>query len=168
VASDFEWTDGSDVVIDATASDLVRKRLEMVWHSERVRRVPVASLMLDQLAKRLLTAVVGPEYSGATWDVFRRVKLETLRDQSIAAYADSFFPSDVRQKVFQPEPGCSEPTFIGSAADSAALAAIGINLIAQELEQTLSGCAISHMFKQPTDSTMGNMRAKRDSNSNLT
>lgn len=159
-ASNFEWSDGSDVVIDATASDLLRKRLEVVWHSAYVRRVPVASLMLDQLAKRLITAVVGPEFSGATWDVLRRAKLETLRDQSLSAYSDSFFPSEISRKIFQPEPGCSEPTFIGSAADAAALAAIGLNLIAQELTETPSARAISHMFKQPTDVTMGDIRAE--------
>lgn len=147
----FEWSDGSDVVIDATASDLVRKRLEMAWHSDRVRRVPVASLMVDQNAKRLITAVVGAEFSGATWDVFRRTKLETLRDQSLSSFANSFFPSEISRNLFQPEPGCSEPTFIGSAADSASLAAISLNLIAMELARNSSECAISHIFEQPGD-----------------
>lgn len=148
----FEWSDGSDLVIDATASELVRRRLEMIWNSSQTRRVLIAALMLDQSAKRLITGVVGTEFSGGTWDVFRQAKLKMLSDQNFVMFADSFFLSDVKQRPFQPEPGCSEPTFIGSAADSAGLAAIGLNLIAKEFVQNPSLLfAVSHAFTQPTE-----------------
>jgi integrative and conjugative element protein (TIGR02256 family) len=159
---DFDWSEGSDVVLDATASDLVRKRLEVAWHSDRSRRVPVASVMVDQNAKRLITAVVGAEFSGAHWDVFRRIKLETLRDQSLDSFANSFFPFEINRNLFQPEPGCSEPTFVGSAADSASLAAIGLNLVALELDRNSSESAITHLFEQPDNlaNTDGRLSAR--------
>lgn len=144
------WTDGTELVIDATASDLVRRCLEMIWNS--TSQVPVASLMWDRTAMRLITALVDPEFSGATWDVLRKTKIALLKDPYLVDYADSFFPADVTEKPFQPEPGCSEPTFIGSAADSAALAAIGLNIIAQQLIDLSSGVAISNVFSQPTGS----------------
>lgn len=152
----FDWTDGSDLVIDATASELVRRRLEIIWNSGQTHRVPIAALMLDQSAKRLIIGVVGAEFSGGTWDVFRQAKLKMLSDQNLVVFADSFFPLEVKQKPFQPEPGCSEPTFIGSAADSAGLAAIGLNLIAKEFVQNPSLLfAVSHAFTQPTEFKSG-------------
>ena len=153
----FDWSDGSDVVIDATASDLVRRRLEMVWN--QTKRVPVASLMVDQTAKRLIIAVVGADYSGAVWQAWRNTKIELLRSQDLVAFADSFFPSEIRGKPFQPEPGCSEPTFIGSAADSAGLGALGLNLIASELATNPSKAAVSHLFAQPTDTLLGSTKS---------
>jgi len=142
------WNDGADLVIDATASDLVRRRLEMIWNSSD--RVPVASLMLDRSATHLITAVVDPEFSGASWDVFRKTKISILKDPYLIPYADSFFPADTTERPFQPEPGCSEPTFLGSAADSAALAAVGLNIIAQQLIGLTPAVAISNVFSQPT------------------
>lgn len=166
---EFEWSDGAEVLIDATASDLVRKRLEMIWHSSGTRRVPVALLMLDHNAQRLITAIVGTEFSGAAWDVLRRAKIEILRDQSLSPFADSFFPSTVTQNIFQPEPGCSDPTFIGSAADAVSLASIGLNLIAQELAKNPSVNAISHVFAQPTDATtaIGRLAARFEFHADL-
>lgn len=152
----FDWSDGADLVIDATASELVRRRLEMIWNSSQTRRAPIAALMLDQSAKRLIIGVVGAEFSGGTWDVFRKAKLKMLSGQNFIMFADSFFPSEVKQRPFQPEPGCSEPTFIGSAADSASLAAIGLNLIAKEFVQNPSFLfAVSHVFTQPTELKSG-------------
>jgi len=143
------WSDGSDMVIDATASDLVRRRLEMRWHSTNEGRVPVASLMLDRSATCLIAAVVGADYSGGTWDAFRKTKLEILRDPSLGVFAESFFPAEIKERPFQPEPGCSEPTFMGSSADSAALAGIGLNLIAKQVSTLPSNSAISNLFAQP-------------------
>jgi integrative and conjugative element protein (TIGR02256 family) len=144
------WNDGTDLVIDATASDVVRRRLEIIWNSSS--RVPVASLMWDRTATRLITAVVNPEFSGGTWDVLRKAKLAILQDTSLISYADSFFPAEISERPFQPEPGCSEPTFVGSAADSAALAAIGLNMIAEQMADLKVQSAISTLFEQPTTS----------------
>ena len=149
------WNDSADIVIDATASDLVRRRLEIVWQS--TSRTPIASLMWDRTAARLITAVVEPGFSGGTWDVLRKAKLATLRDAAFIGYADAFFPSEMNERPFQPEPGCSEPTFIGSSADSAALAAIGLNTIAEHLLNVKLGAAISSLFSQPTASGTGGL-----------
>jgi len=146
---DESWSDGSDLVIDATASDLVRRRLEIRWPSSEQDRVPVASLMLDRSATRLITAVVGAQFSGATWDAFRKAKIEILRDPLMKGFADGFFPAEITERPFQPEPGCSEPTFVGSSADSSALASVGLNLIATQIKDIEAESAISTFFSQP-------------------
>lgn len=130
-----DWSSGIDAIIDATASDAVRRRLDMVWNAGARPSVSLASLMIDQQAKRLVTAVVDREYTGSTWDVLRKAKIETLRDSSYKEFSDAFFPSEFTKHPFQPEPGCSEPTFVGSSADSAAMASIGLNMIAHQLSR---------------------------------
>jgi integrative and conjugative element protein (TIGR02256 family) len=143
------WSDGADLVIDATASDLVRRRLEIRWPDWEEDRIPIASLMLDRTAMRLITAVLGPQFSGGTWDVLRKAKIEILRDASMNGFADGFFPGEIKERPFQPEPGCSEPTFVGSSADSAALAAIGLNVIATQLKHLGPEAAMSTLLSQP-------------------
>jgi len=154
-----DWRDDSDVVIDATASDAVRRRLELVWN--RGERTALAALMIDRTAQCLITAVVGPRYSGAVWHTWRNTKIEILRSEASSGFADAFFPSRITDRPFQPEPGCSEPTFIGSSADSSALAAVGLNLIATDLLAQATGSAISRLFAQPSDSKGNSSRSLR-------
>ena len=55
--------------------------------------------------------------------MFRRLALAS-RGQYAGRLADighDFFPTQQRSAPFQPEPGCSSPTFVGSAAELAAL-----------------------------------------------
>ena len=148
-SSNVNWSDGADLVIDATASDIVRRRLEIRWPTSDQDRVPVASLMLDRSATRLITAVVGAQYSGGTWDCFRKAKIDILRDPSMKGFADAFFPAEITERPFQPEPGCSEPTFIGSSADSAALSSVGLNLIVGQIAGIAPAEGISAFFCQP-------------------
>ncbi|MCA9469770.1 MAG: ThiF family adenylyltransferase, partial [Nitrospira sp.] len=152
---DFVWSDGADVVIDATASQLVRMRLETVWNSANQPHIPVASLMVDQTATHLMTGIAQGHFSGATWDLFRKAKLELLRDSMYLPFADSFFPNgdDIR-KPFQPEPGCSEPTFIGSSADSAGLAGIGLNLIATAVSTDSPGGTVQFFSQNSNQSRL--------------
>lgn len=146
-----DWRDGSDVVIDATASDAVRRRVEILW--KRGNCMPLAAMMIDRTAQQLMTAVVGTKYPGAAWHVWRNTKIELLLIDASSGFADGFFPSRITDRPFQPEPGCSEPTFIGSAADSSALAAIGLNLVATDLSKQPMESAVSHLFAQPTTSS---------------
>jgi hypothetical protein len=77
--------------------------------------------------------VVSPAaHTGGPADVSRRAKLETLSRPEFMHYADEVWPRG-RHPIFQPEPGCSEPTFIGAAADVASLAGMMLNAIAVEV-----------------------------------
>lgn len=140
-AEAFDWFD-ADYTIDATASASVRQQLE----ARRPRRCRLASIMIDQKARSVLATVVGPEYSGFTWDSIRKTKVNLLGEPSTEA--DAFFPASP-PKAFQPEPGCSEPTFVGSAADSALLAGIGLNLVAGEWANAAPPPAVTHVHKTP-------------------
>lgn len=141
-----DWTQDADFVIDATASSTVRQRLEMAWNSSS-KRVPLAAIMVDQDAQKAIAGVVFSDASGGTWDLFRKAKIELLRRQEFGAYADAFFPTKP-SRAFQPEPGCSDPTFRGSAADSMGLAASALNLIAKDFAAPGSGFSV-HLFQAP-------------------
>lgn len=129
LAAGADWASGCDLVIDATASEVVRKRMEQAWNRTLPHRVAVASLVVDATSSKLLAGFSGGGASGASWDVFRKTKIELLR-RGRKDFANAFFPETSAARLFQPEPGCSEPTFQGSAADATAMAATGLNLIA--------------------------------------
>ena len=123
-----------DLVIDCSASPAVRMSLE-----QRLRRIdsrpPIASMSIDSKAATGIATLSKPGHSGGTLDVVRRLKLEACRNSRLARPLEGFWPESLPDDPFQPEPGCSEPTFIGSNADLAGLSARMLNAIAR----TLSG-----------------------------
>lgn len=146
----FDWGRDSDVVVDTSASDVVRRCLDKAWGRTERRRVPAGSLIIDETATHLCVALAGAVYSGGTWDVLRKAKMRLLTDVGTKHLADSFFPTESKRNLFQPEPGCSEPTFIGSSADSMSLASTGLNLIATELMKNRDQEGVCWFYSQPS------------------
>lgn len=147
-----DWTDGADYVIDATASMAVIEKLEL-RRKQSTRQVPVASLVVGHQAQQGLVVVSGSKHSGGPVDVLRNVKITACSKGCLGDYVDEFWPTEPRTDIFQPEPGCSEATFVGSAADSIALAATMLNLVAidfQEIEKAdTEDSATAHFVAQP-------------------
>jgi len=113
-----------DLVIDATADNALSGLLELRRAASRDTWPPVVSVMIGHDAKRGLVTVAKPGATGAQRHILRSVALaaRTEPNLGLADVADDFFPCDPRRPTFQPEPGCSSPTFTGSAAELAALA----------------------------------------------
>ena len=63
----------------------------------------------------------------------RRLKLEACRKPALSKVLESFWPRSNLRERFQPEPGCSEPTFVGSNADLAGLSARMLNSVARAI-----------------------------------
>jgi integrative and conjugative element protein (TIGR02256 family) len=144
---EFDWTDDSEVLIDATASAKVQRRLEMAWNKCK-RKIPIISVIIDRNANGVISVVARPESYGSSWDLFRKAKIEILRSNLIKDVANGFYPL-TEDNPFQPEPGCSEPTFVGSAADSAGLSAIAMNQISYALQEAdCTSCA--NIFVKPS------------------
>ena len=123
-----------DLVIDCSASPAVRMTLE-----QRLRgiesRPPIASMSIDSQASTGMATLSKPGHSGGTLDVVRRLKLEACRNSRLAQPLDGFWPESTAEDPFHPEPGCSEPTFVGSNADLASLSARMVNAIARTLSE---------------------------------
>ncbi|AKF10013.1 ThiF family adenylyltransferase [Sandaracinus amylolyticus] len=143
-----DWTDGTDVVVDASASLAVLEKVEL-RRAASVRRVPLVNLVVDGGAERALLTIARAEHTGAAGDVARRAKLAACARRELRDFADAFWPV-VRAPVFQPEPGCSASTFRGSAADLVGLAATGLNLAAVSLSDPApDATACAHFIAQP-------------------
>ena len=144
-----DWTDGADVVIDTTACEAVLAKLELTRWTRRARVIPVASMAIGHRADRGLVLASRATHTGGIDDVCRRAKLEVLTRPGFRHYAEEFWPRQ-RRPIFQPEPGCSEPTFVGGAADVVALAGIMLDHLALELSgATLSGTASASFVTLP-------------------
>ena len=120
--ADMDWSNGADVVFDVTASPAVLKRLEML----RARRRPSASLvgmMIGHQARNGLVVAARSAATGGTADAVRKARLVAEWKPNLREFAEEFWPAGPRSDPFFPEPGCSDPTFTGSGAEVAALAA---------------------------------------------
>jgi integrative and conjugative element protein (TIGR02256 family) len=127
-----DWVAGAEVVIDATASTPVAGLLEQRRWATEVQPVAVISLAIGHDARRGMVVLSLPAHTGGPLDVSRRLKLEACKRDTLSGFLDEFWPT-TRRPFFQPEPGCSDATFVGSSADVAALAGLMLNLAAADL-----------------------------------
>jgi integrative and conjugative element protein (TIGR02256 family) len=144
-----DWGAGADVVIDATASTAVLAMLEQRRWTAGLPAPPVVSMAVGHDAGRGMVVVALPAHTGGPLDACRRLKLEACGLADLRGFLDEFWPAE-RRPVFQPEPGCSDATFVGSAADIAGLAAMMLNCAAVDLAAPPKGAAATgHFMAQP-------------------
>ncbi len=129
-----------DLVIDATADRTVRTLLERRRAAQRAAWPPVATILIGHQATRGIATLAHRGASGAGMDILRRLSLAARTDATgrMNDIVEDFFPDPPRTTMFQPEPGCSDVTFVGSAGDVIGLAG-----------QLLTG--VLHALKQPSD-----------------
>lgn len=124
-----EW----DLIVDATASVRVTHRIETELKEHNLA-IPMLSISVSASAENGSVLVKMPQYVGGPHFITRQAKLEAFAKYNNHNLIKAFWPSRDTIKVFQPEPGCSEPTFIGSAADidhfAAGLINVGLSRIA--------------------------------------
>lgn len=127
------WDKGVDLIVESTGSRALLKKLESRWSDVADRSATVASLAVGPHAERGMVVVAHPSHAGGPLDVARATKLEVCEREDLAHFRRDFWPEIgwSARRLFQPEPGCSDPTFVGSAADLAQLAGVMINLVAR-------------------------------------
>jgi integrative and conjugative element protein (TIGR02256 family) len=113
-----------DLIIDATADIGVRAAIEAARSGSRAEWPPILTMLVGHQARRGVVALTRSEATGAAHDTFRRLGLAINGPHrtAFADVADDFYPEPPRAATFQPEPGCSTPTFVGSAVEVTALA----------------------------------------------
>lgn len=116
---------GFDLVVDATADSRVRAALEHTRSGRREVWPPVLTMVVGHRARRGVVVVSRTGATGAGHDVLRRLGIaaRTTHAVAFADVAEDFYPPRPRTELFLPEPGCSAPTFVGSAVEATALAA---------------------------------------------
>lgn len=146
-----DWHDGANVLIDATASTTVRAKLERV-RRRHPQAVTIITALVGHTAEHGLATIAGPTYTGAAADALRATKLACVRSPRLVGFLEEFWPDPPRAEHFQPEPGCSSPTFRGSGAEATALAGVLLTAVASELAEAAAGSptAVAHLVALPT------------------
>ena len=155
------WHDEVDIVIDATASWPVALHMEARRASIPDGNPIIASMGVGHHAQRALLHIVRQNHPGAFVDVARKAKIEAIRGSGLNHFVDDFW-SNSPETYFQPEPGCSEPTFVGSNAEVAALVGMMLTKLSRELIEGGASSASSHLFTLPTAEIGDGERREKD------
>jgi integrative and conjugative element protein (TIGR02256 family) len=110
-----------DLVIDATANKTVAAKIERCRWARKTDWPPVLTVAIGHLAERGIATLALRGASGAGTDILRKLALHANSAPGLADVMKDLFPDPPRASTFQPEPGCSEPTFRGSATEVQAL-----------------------------------------------
>ena len=135
-----------DLIIDAAADTAVTAALEYRRATIPGPWPPILTTIIGHDARRGLVALAKPGASGAGRDTLRKLHL-TIAPPHRGRWADvrdDFFPVAPRTTLFQPEPGCSEPTYTGSAAEANALASALLDAGAQALSERVGAAHDRH------------------------
>jgi predicted ThiF/HesA family dinucleotide-utilizing enzyme len=140
-----------DVVINATASNRVATALEKKLRDYAGARPPIASMVFGPRAEMALMTYAAAKATGVTLDLDRRAKIAFANAINGRQVLDEFWPSSPStERLFQPEPGCSDPTFVGSAADVYGLCSTMLNVLSQWLDEGGETKSRAFAFRSPT------------------
>jgi hypothetical protein len=110
----------ADLIVDATASRGVSARIEWLRRTSPGRWPPVLTVGVGHDCERAVGALALPHASGAGADILHSFADRAFSDESLDDVAGDFFAGPGPEGRFQPEIGCSEPTFAGSDPEVAA------------------------------------------------
>ncbi|MEJ2376827.1 MAG: ThiF family adenylyltransferase [Pseudolabrys sp.] len=141
----------ADVVINATASTRVAAALEQKFRDHGGANPPIASMVFGSRAEMALMTYAARCAIGVTIDLDRRAKIAFANAINGRQMLDEFWPAaPAKDRLFQPEPGCSDPTFVGSAADTYGLSSIMLNVLSQWLGEGDDTQSRAFAFRSPT------------------
>ena len=103
-----------DLIIDATASRSVADMMEGELLTEPAAP-PLLAMSVSAKAEFGRVIVRPSDSLGGHKTVIRNAQLKSFADPKHIDLAGAFWPTRNEVELFQPEPGCSEPTFQGSA-----------------------------------------------------
>jgi len=125
-----------DVAINATASVAVAAALEKHLAEQASAHPPIVSMAVGHLCDVGMVTLGVHGVAGVAQDLDRRTKISLADASNGQDLLDEFWPlPGQRHRLFQPEPGCSDPTFIGSAADVQGLSAGLLNIASTWLSE---------------------------------
>jgi integrative and conjugative element protein (TIGR02256 family) len=141
LVEDLNRTASYDLIIDCTASPFLQMKMERDWITLRGTIRLLLSFVIDGTATSCIGVMPGPQSADGPWSSYLRLKYKICTEGSRNGIIQSFYAPAAKEALFQPEPGCSDPTFSGSAIDVSRLAGSALNVFTQYLPrdtQTLS------------------------------
>jgi hypothetical protein len=127
IVEDKERLRNYDMVIDCTASSILQMKLERDWADFSGHTPPFVSLVIDSQAKHCLCVALPKDSAGGVWNAYLSLKRLLCIEGNRPDVIKAFYSDKATEKLFQPEPGCSDPTFIGSTADVVGLTSNALN-----------------------------------------
>jgi hypothetical protein len=127
-----------DVLIDATVNRSVADLIEALWDTSNQTRM-VARVFVDRPTCTLGALEVSRPQAARLNAIDEHARDEVRGTSNLESFRVFWDPPGSSDEVLA-EPGCSVPTFHGSAADLAAMAGVFVNLIGPHLETELTGC----------------------------
>lgn len=126
----------ADVIIDATASNAVASALEQHFRHGPKKHPPILSMCIGHNADFGMMTLAIEKAAGVALTLERKSRIALGNSLKGGAFQEEFWPkAPERRKLFQPEPGCSSPTFRGSLADVMGLSARMTNVAATWLSE---------------------------------
>lgn len=152
-----DWSEGSDMIIDCTASNLVHIAFEMYRQKTERIQAPIVTMIVDGVCQKGFLVQLDKDFTGGILDGYRKGLLIACEDNSTKSFADAFYPGPDQPKlpIFQPEPGCSDPTFLGSSSDSAALASLMLEFASSALSNNQKQANVWFVSKSLNEKPLG-------------
>lgn len=145
-----------ELILDCTASKILQMKLERDWNQFERQTPPLGSLVIDGRAKRCIGVILLQNSEAGIWSAYINLKNRLCLDDENNDIVESFYNTVRAAKdLFQPEPGCSDPTFIGSTADIASLVSAGLNQIVGSLANNTAPMGVA--FSSHSSSTAGSL-----------
>lgn len=141
--SDIARFQDYDVGIDCTASNIFQMKLERDWPKFNSQNPYLISLIIDTQARHTLCVVVPQNALGGIWNAYLGLKLRLTNENRLSSVTSAFYSTRATISMFQPEPGCSDPTFVGSTADILGLASNALNWAISNLQGINPGGALA-------------------------
>ncbi len=118
---------GYDLVLDFSASSILQMKLERDWEGLRDVMPKLISTVIDAKASNCISVGIDAKSPVGIWSHFIQLKSKICSD-GLHEIISSFYSEDATKDLFQPEPGCSDPTYSASAADLVSLVSKSLNL----------------------------------------
>ncbi len=157
------------LVIDTTGNNAILAKLELDKRAGKLSALPMVSLGLSHDASAGMLVLARANYSGGLLDASRKTKLALANSLGRESVLETFWPENDSDRLFEPEPGCSEPTYRGAYADVLSLTGSMAKMLAIDLARAKDTFASSHLIFQPEclDRGMQDLRCSFDIDSDL-
>ena len=124
IFGDDSYRPQSDLIVDATANRGVSAHIEWLRRARPGRWPPILTVGVGHTCERAVGALAFPHASGAGTDILQSFADQAMADETLTDAIEDFFADPDPGSIFQPEIGCSEPTFTGSDPEAAAAAGL--------------------------------------------
>ncbi len=127
VLADLDRLSRYDLIVDCTASSIVSMKFESDWLTLRQHVRRLVAFVIDAKAQRAIGVSLGASSDDGPWSAYNRLKYKLAASGDRPGITAAFYGPRAAEALFQPEPGCSDPTFSGSMGDVTRLAATALN-----------------------------------------